>query len=272
MSETQTVSSEPKVEAEDQAQIQNFDPSNFPLKTVLGIKAGMTQIYSDSGVVIPVSIIDAGSSFITRIKTPSKDGYSGVQLGVGECKEKNLTKSYLGQFKKNSLPVSRWLKEFKVKETDLEKFKMGQKISVEIFSPGDYVDISGISKGKGFAGAMKRHNFHGLPASHGASDKERSRGSSGGGSGQPQRVFKGTRMAGRMGCDWVTTQKIEVVKVDKENQLLLVRGSVPGTIGNFVVVKQTSKNLKHKRALALAAKSPKKAAPKKAAAKAPGKG
>src|SRR3989338_2070100 len=272
MSETQTVSFEPKNEVQDQTQIQNFDPASFPLKTLLGIKAGMTQIYSESGVAIPVSVIAAGSSMITRIKTPSKDGYSGVQLGVGECKEKNLTKSYLGQFKKNSLVALRWLKEFKVNENELEKFKMGQKVPVEIFSAGDYVDISGISKGKGFAGAMKRHNFHGLPASHGASDKERSRGSSGGGSGQPQRVFKGTKMAGRMGCDWVTTQKIEVVKADKENQLLLVKCSVPGPIGNFVVVKQTSKNLKHKRALVVSAKGAKKAAPKKAAPKASAKG
>jgi len=243
MSETQTVSFEPKNEVQDQTQIQNFDPASFPLKTLLGIKAGMTQIYSESGVAIPVSVIAAGSSMITRIKTPSKDGYSGVQLGVGECKEKNLTKSYLGQFKKNSLVALRWLKEFKVNENELEKFKMGQKVPVEIFSAGDYVDISGISKGKGFAGAMKRHNFHGLP-----------------------------KMAGRMGCDWVTTQKIEVVKADKENQLLLVKGSVPGPIGNFVVVKQTSKNLKHKRALVVSAKGAKKAAPKKAAPKASAKG
>src|SRR3990167_5176992 len=244
MSETQTVSFEPKNEVQDQTQIQNFDPASFPLKTLLGIKAGMTQIYSESGVAIPVSVIAAGSSMITRIKTPSKDGYSGVQLGVGECKEKNLTKSYLGQFKKNSLVALRWLKEFKVNENELEKFKMGQKVPVEIFSAGDYVDVSGISKGKGFAGVMKRHGFSGLPASHGASDKERSRGSSGGGSGEPQRVLKGTRMAGRMGGEWVTIQKLEVVKVDPENGLLLVRGAVPGAPEQIVVVKETTRSRK----------------------------
>jgi large subunit ribosomal protein L3 len=155
----------------------------------------------------------------------------------------------------------KWLREFRVENA--EKFRVGQKVPVDIFSPGDYVDVSGISKGKGFAGVMKRHGFHGLPASHGASDKERSRGSSGGGSGQPQRVLKGTRMAGRMGSDWVTIQKIEVVKVDKENELLLVKGAVPGVSRNLIVVRETSKDLKHKSA-PVVVKTSKKVAPKKA--------
>ncbi|OGR83047.1 MAG: 50S ribosomal protein L3 [Elusimicrobia bacterium RIFCSPHIGHO2_01_FULL_64_10] len=134
---------------------------------------------------------------------------------------------------------------------------------MDIFSAGDYVDVSGISKGKGFAGVMKRHGFSGLPASHGASDKERSRGSSGGGSGEPQRVLKGTRMAGRMGGEWVTIQKLEVVKVDPENGLLLVRGAVPGAPEQIVVVKETTRSRK-RVVIHQAAKSTKKAAIKKA--------
>ncbi|MBI3012345.1 MAG: 50S ribosomal protein L3 [Elusimicrobia bacterium] len=242
---------------------QKWDAASFPLKTVLGIKVGMAGIYSEGGQVIPVSVIDASSCVLTHVKTAKSDGYNAVQLGIGECKQKNLTKAYLTQFKKKDILPLRWLREFRVQTP--EKFRTGTKLSVEIFSPGDIVDISGISRGKGFAGVMKRHGFAGLPASHGASDKERSRGSSGGGSGQPQRVLKGTRMAGRMGSDWVTTQNLEVVKVDRENQWLMVKGAVPGPVGNLLVVKETTKHLKHKRPPMAPAKSAKKQATKKSA-------
>ena len=241
----------------------------IPLKAILGRKVGMTHIYTPTGEQIPVSVIDASACYLTQVKTLNKDGYSAVQLGVGDVKEKNMPHSLLQHFKKKNIPALKWLREFRVDKTD--PFQAGQQLSVEVFSNGDYVDISGTSKGKGFAGVIKRHNFHGLPHSHGASDKVNSRGSSGGGSGQPQRVLKGTRMAGRMGQDWVTTLKIEIVQIDKENQLLLVKGSVPGTCGSLVVVQETSRYLKHKRAIQASAKSPKKQAVKKPAP-APAKG
>lgn len=248
---------------------QKVEVKPFPMKVILGQKVGMTQIFSEKGERIPVSVILADSCTATQVKTVNTDGYNSVQLGVGTCKEKGLTKSYLGQFQKNGLKPLKWLKEFKVEHP--EKLEVGQKVSVEVFSPGDYVDVSGISKGKGFAGVMKRHGFHGGPASHGCSDKARSPGSSAGGSGAPQRVLKGTRMAGRMGSDWVTTQKLEVVKVDKENQLLLVRGAIPGVSKGFVVVKETSRALKHRHIPVVAKTTKKAAAPKKPAAKAPAK-
>lgn len=234
----------------------------FPLKAILGQKVGMTQIFAESGERIPVSVIFVGSCITTQLKTESTDGYNAVQLGLGACKEKNLTKPYRAQFEKKNIAALKWLKEFRVE--DPKKFQVGQKVPADIFSSGDYVDVSGVSKGKGFAGVMKRHGFHGMPASHGTSDKVRAPGSSAGGSGAPQRVLKGTRMAGRMGSDWVTTQKLEVVKVDKENELILVKGAIPGNAQGLVVMQETSKQLKHKRAVA-AAKTVKKAAPKKVA-------
>lgn len=271
MSEEQTVNTETK--KEETAPVKAaFDPASFPLRAILGKKVGMTQIFSDSGQRIPVSVISASSCALTQVKTEKTDGYNAVQIGIGECKEKNLNKPYSEIFKKKNISPLKYLKEFRVK--DPQKFQLGQKLSVEIFSAGDFVDISGTSKGKGFAGVMKRHNFAGLTESHGASDKVRSRGSSGGCSGSGQKVWKGTKMAGRMGSDWITTQKIEIVKVDKENELLLVKGSVPGTSGSFVVVKETSKNTKHKRvpiapkaSTKKAAVAAKKPAPKAAPAK-----
>ena len=229
---------------------------SFPLKAILGEKVGMTQIFTETGQCVPVSVIFTGGCVTTGVRTQETDGYTAVQLGVGEVKEKSLSKPYIAQFKKVNVAPTRWLKEFKVPNP--EKFQIGQKVPIS-FIPGDFVDVSAVSKGKGFAGVMKRHGFHGLPASHGASDKERSRGSSGGGSGQPQRVLKGTRMAGRMGSDWVTVMSLEVMKVDAENGLLLLKGAVPGTAQRMVIIKETSRPLKHKRPIVIA-KSAKKAA------------
>ncbi|OGR95427.1 MAG: 50S ribosomal protein L3 [Elusimicrobia bacterium RIFCSPLOWO2_01_FULL_64_13] len=229
-------------------------------RVLLGQKVGMTQIFSEAGERIPVSVIFAGSCVATDVRTKEKNGYDSVQLGAGEC-GKHVSKAVLGQFTKRSLQPVKWLKEFRA--PGVQGWEIGRKVPVDIFSAGDYVDVSGISKGKGFAGVMKRHGFSGLPASHGASDKERSRGSSGGGSGEPQRVLKGTRMAGRMGGEWVTIQKLEVVKVDPENGLLLVRGAVPGAPEQIVVVKETTRSRK-RVVIHQAAKSTKKAAIKKA--------
>lgn len=259
-------------QATEQKQEQpKFDPASFPLKAIMGRKVGMTQIFSEAGQRIPLSVVYTGACQVTQLRNAERDGYHAVQLGLGEVKEKNLSKPYLQQFKKVNANPQRWLKEFRV--VDSAKFQIGQKVPLEVFTAGDYVDVSGTSKGKGFAGVMKRHNFRGLTASHGASDKVRARGSSGGGSGQPQRVFKGTGMAGRMGQDWITTQKIEIVKVDKDNELLLLRGALPGSVGSMVVVRETIKALKHKRALIAqktsvkkTANVAKKAAPSKAPA------
>lgn len=244
----------------------------YPLKTILGEKVGMTRIFSEAGESIPVSVIFTGTCVTTDVKTKDKHGYDAVQMGAGTIREKSLSRPYRVDFEKRNLSPVRWLREFRVgdaKKIEVLREKIGQKVPVDVFSPGDYVDVSGLSKGKGFAGVMKRYNFRGLPASHGASDKERSRGSSGGGSGDPQRVWKGTRMAGRMGGDWVTVMKLEVVKVDKENDLLLVRGAVPGVAERMVVVRETSRALKHVRA-PIVTKSAKKVAirkPTKPAAK-----
>ncbi len=243
----------------------------FALKAILGQKVGMTQIFTDNGTVVPVSVIYTGGCVATLVRTPEIDGYSAVQLGMGDAKEKNVPKSEMGLFKKLNIAPKRWLREFRV--ADATKFTAGQKVSPDIFKEGDFVDISGTTIGKGFAGVMKRHNFSGLPHSHGASDKERSPGSSGGGSGMPQRVLKGHRMAGRLGSAWFTVQKMEVVKVDPENSLILVKGPVPGVIKNLIVVQETVKHVKQKRA-AIAQKTSfkktanvKKEAPKAAAAK-----
>ncbi len=235
----------------------------------------MTQIFTDECKRLPVTVIYTGGCVASLLRTEKMDGYSAVQLGVGEVKEKGLLKAYIGQFKKAGVGPVKWLREFRV--NDAEKLKalephVGKAISPDIFSPGDYVDVSGRSKGKGFAGVMKRHNFSGLPASHGASDKERSPGSSGGGSGQPQRVLKGTRGPGRMGSDWVTTQKLEVVKVVKEDNLILIKGAVPGTVQGFVVVKETGRARKHKAVIAPKATKKSAGAVKKAAPKPAAKG
>ncbi len=235
----------------------------FPLKVILGQKVGMTQIFNERGENIPVTVVYAGGCRSTNIKTEENDGYSAVQLGYGIKREKSMSKPYQGVFTKRGIPAAEWLKEFRV--ADSKNLTIGQNVSVNIFSPGDYVDVSGTSKGKGFAGVMKRHGFSGLPMSHGASDKTRSPGSSGGGSGQGQRVLKGTRMAGHMGVCWVTTQKLEIVKVDQENNLLMIKGAIPGVSKGFIVVKETTKA--RKKILYVQPKITKKAQPERKASK-----
>lgn len=270
MVEEQTVTTETKKETAPEQKEAGSLP--FPVKAILGQKVGMTQIFLEKGERVPVTVIYAGNCFATEVRTLAKNGYNAVQLGAGECKEKNLPKSVLEEFRKKNLKPLKWLKEFRVEDSvrlDLLAGQIGRKVPVSIFSPGNYVDVSGISKGKGFAGAMKRHGFHGMPASHGTSDKVRSPGSSAGGSGAPQRVYKGSRRAGRMGGEWVTTQKLEVVKVDPDNDLILVKGSVPGVSKGLVIVKETSKSLKQVRVPQVTKVSPKKAAVAKKQTKAP---
>ncbi len=195
----------------------------------------MTQIFDERGEIVPVTLVEAGPCYITQVKSEEKDGYTALQLGFGETKR--LNKPQRGHLKK--LPPLRYLREVRV--DDVQGYQVGQKFGASLFSVGDLVDVTGISKGKGFAGAMKRHGFRGGPATHGQSDRARAPGSIGA-TTTPGRVFKGLRMAGRMGNEQVTVQNLEVVLVDPERNLLGVRGSIPGNRGGLVVVRKAVKS------------------------------
>ncbi|MGB9710959.1 MAG: 50S ribosomal protein L3 [Thermodesulfovibrio sp.] len=192
------------------------------MKGILGRKVGMTQIFDEEGRIVPVTVIEAGPCWVVQVRSKDKDGYEAVQLGFKEVKkEKNIPKPLLGIFKKAGVPPCRVLKEFK-----MAGFNVGDKVTVEIFSKGDVVSVRGISKGKGFQGVMKRHNFAGGPDSHG-SMFNRAPGSIGA-SSFPSRVWKGKRMAGHMGNERVTVKNLKIVDVIPEQNLLLVKGAVPG--------------------------------------------
>jgi len=215
-------------------------PATF--HTILGEKVGMTQVYHPKDKQLyDVTIVKAGPCPILRVKTADgKDGYNAVQLAYGARKEKNLAKAELGQFKKAGVPAARWVREVRVADT--KGLEAGQTVAADVaFKPGDYVDVQGVSKGKGFAGVMKRHNFLGMPASHGASDKERSPGSLASRRALG-RVLPGQRMAGHMGHETVSMLKMEVVQIKDGN--LYINGSVPGPKGGFVTVSQTVKSKK----------------------------
>jgi large subunit ribosomal protein L3 len=207
------------------------------LKGLIGKKIGMTQIFDEDGAVVPITLIEAGPCYVTQIRTEQSDSYEAVQLGYGEVKPKRLTGGQLGHLKNSDAPPLRFLREFRVKNTDL---KLGDKITVDVFEVGDAVDVVGTSKGKGFAGAMKRHGFSGGPITHGQSDRQRSVGSIGATSGTA-RVFKGKKMPGRMGNQRVTSQNIKVALVDPERNLIGVSGSVPGAKGGVVMIKEARK-------------------------------
>jgi large subunit ribosomal protein L3 len=208
------------------------------LKGLLGKKIGMTQIFDEEGIVIPITLIEAGPCYVTHIRTPKKEKYRAVQLGFGETKPKHLTGGQLGHLQTSDAPPLRYLREFRVKETDVN---LGDKITVaDAFEIGDAVDVIGTSKGKGFAGAMKRHGFHGGPKTHGQSDRHRAVGSIGATSGV-SKVFKGKKMPGRMGNKRVTSSNLKVVLVDAERNLLGVNGSVPGAKGGLVMIKEARK-------------------------------
>jgi large subunit ribosomal protein L3 len=207
------------------------------LKGLIGKKIGMTQIFDEDGAVVPITLIEAGPCYVTQIRTEKSDSYEAVQLGYGEVKPKRLTGGQLGHLKNSDAPPLRFLREFRVKNTDL---KLGDKVTVDVFEVGDAVDVVGTSKGKGFAGAMKRHGFSGGPITHGQSDRQRSVGSIGATSGTA-RVFKGKKMPGRMGNQRVTSQNIKVALVDAERNLIGVSGSVPGAKGGIVMIKEARK-------------------------------
>lgn len=207
-------------------------------KGILGEKVGMTQIFDDQSRVIPVTVIKAGPCRVTQVKTQEKDGYSAIQLAFGGVAERKITKPELGHLKKVGVEPSRNLVELRL--ADVSGFEVGQEIKADIFAKGDRADVVGVSKGKGFAGVMKRHNFSGLGASHGTDRKHRSPGAVGA-CATPSRVFKGMKMPGHMGAERVTMLNLEVVEADPQKNLLLVRGAVPGPRGGLVVVRSSVK-------------------------------
>ena len=199
---------------------------------VIGTKLGMTQIYDEAGLCIPVTVVAVEEATVTQVKTTETDGYNAIQVGVVPAKEKHLTKAQIGHFKKNSLENYRHLQEFRVE--DASKYEVGQKISLEVLENISKVDVTGRSIGKGFQGTVKRWNFGRGPMAHG-SKNHREPGSIGAGT-TPSRVIKGKRMAGNMGNERVTITKLKLVKVDSENGLVLIKGSVPGCEGRLVTI------------------------------------
>jgi large subunit ribosomal protein L3 len=210
------------------------------MKGIIGKKVGMTQVFDDRGEVIPVTVIEAGPCYVAQIKTVERDGYTAIQLGFEEAKPKHLTKPQLQHLQKSNLPALRHLRELRVQEDDLADLEEGGKVTVDMFEVGEYVDVTGTSKGKGFAGVVKRHGFGGGPKTHGQSDRLRAPGSIGACT-TPGRVFKGMRMAGRMGGERVTAQSLKVELVDPERNLLAVRGAVPGGKNGLVLIRQARK-------------------------------
>ena len=206
------------------------------MKGLIGKKVGMTQLFDDSGKAIPVTVIEAGPCYVTQVRTVDQDGYKAVQLGFGETKTQRLSGGELGHLKKNELPALRFLREFRTTE-ELEE---GQTLTVEVFEEGERVDVVGRSKGRGFAGVVKRWGFSGGPKTHGQSDRQRAPGSIGAGS-TPGRVFKGKKMPGRMGNDTVTSQNLLISRIDPENNIIAVRGSVPGPKNGLVIIKEARK-------------------------------
>ena len=198
----------------------------------------MTQVFSEDGAALPVTLIESGPCYVTQVKTRQKDGYRGVQLGFEETSARRISSGRRGHLRRNQLPGLRILREFRLRGED--EFEEGQKLTVDVFAAGDYVDVVGVGKGKGFQGGMKRHGFAGGPQTHGQSDRQRSPGSIGATS-TPGRVLKGTRMAGRMGGGQVTAQNLRVALVDGERNLIGVRGAVPGPKGGIVLIREVRK-------------------------------
>ncbi|OLT24249.1 50S ribosomal protein L3 [Nocardiopsis sp. CNR-923] len=208
------------------------------IKGVLGEKLGMTQVFDDAGRIVPVTVLKAGPCVVSRIRTPDTDGYSAIQLGYGQINPRKVNKPLGDYLRKNDLTPRRHYVE--VRTEDATEYQLGQEVTADSFESGQKVDVTGKSKGKGFAGVMKRHGFRGLSASHGTQRKHRSPGSIGG-CATPGRVFKGMRMAGRMGNVRKTVQNLTVHSVDAEKGLILVKGAVPGPNGGLVLVRTAVK-------------------------------
>lgn len=213
-------------------------------KGIIGRKIGMTQIFTEDGEMIPVTVIQAGPCYVTQVKTRETDGYEAIQLGFEQVAPKRLNKPELGHLRKHDLPPLRILREIRVENA--RQYEVGQVLTVEIFQPGEYVDVTGTSKGRGFTGVVKRWGFGGGPKTHGQSDRWRAPGSIGAGT-FPGRVLPGTRMAGRMGNEKITVRNLQVVRVDPENHLILVKGAVPGHKKGLVIVRDAVRPPKQAR-------------------------
>ena len=236
-------------------------------KAIIGKKVGMTQIFDESGKAIPVTVIAAGPCVVAQKKTEEKDGYVAVQLGYEEVKEFKLSKPEIGHLKKGELAMMKHLKEFKL--NNAAELNVGDVIKADTFATGDKVDVTGVSKGHGYQGAIKRHGAQRTPTTHGGGPVHRHAGSMGSTS-TPSRIFKGHIGAGQMGVEQVTVQNLDVVKVDAELGMIVVRGAIPGPKGGLVYVKSTVKNNKVKQAGADISKNPQKASgrnPQKASAR-----
>lgn len=209
-----------------------------PVKALLGVKLGMTQVWDDEANLVPVTVVRVGKNVVTQVRTPEVDGYTALQIASGELKAKNVTKPLAGHFAKAGVEPRRHVAE--IRTIDATDYTVGQELGVETFEAGQRVDVVGKSKGKGFAGVMKRHGFAGVSASHGAHRNHRKPGSIGA-CATPSRVFRGTRMAGRMGNARTTVQNLTIHAVDTENNLLLVSGAIPGNKGGVVVIRTAVK-------------------------------
>ncbi|MEQ2867581.1 50S ribosomal protein L3 [Selenomonas noxia] len=211
-------------------------------KAILGRKLGMTQIFTEEGRVVPVTVVESGNNFVLQNKTDETDGYNAVQIGFGEVKEKNVNKPLKGHFEKAGVKALRFIREMRLSAPS--EYNVGDTIGVDIFAAGDLVDVVGTSKGKGFAGGIKRHNFARGPMGHG-SKSHREPGSTGAMiSGPGGRVLKGKKLPGRMGGERVTVQRLTVVRVDADRNLILIKGAIPGPKKGFVVIKDTVKPAK----------------------------
>ena len=208
------------------------------VKGLLGTKLGMTQLWDENNRVIPVTVIQAGPCVVTQIRTAQTDGYSAIQLGYGAARSKSVTKPEAGHFERAGVTPRRHLVE--IRTTDASEYTLGQELAVDTFAPAEVVDVTGVTKGKGTAGVVKRHGFKGLRASHGVHRKHRSPGSIGA-CATPGRIMRGLRMAGRMGHEQQTVQNLIVQSVDTDKGLLLVRGAIPGPKGSLVVVRSAAK-------------------------------
>ena len=208
------------------------------VKGLLGTKLGMTQVWDDNNLVVPVTVVEATTNIVTQIRRPETDGYNAIQVGFGEIEARKVNKPTAGHFAKAGSTPRRHLVE--IRTADAASYEAGQELAVDTFNAGDVIDVTGTSKGKGYAGVMKLHGFHGVGASHGAHKNHRKPGSIGA-CATPGRVFKGTRMAGRMGSDTITTQNVTVHAVDVDKGLILLKGAVPGPKGGVVILRSAAK-------------------------------
>ena len=236
-------------------------------KAIIGKKVGMTQIFDESGKVIPVTVVEAGPCVVTQKKTVETDGYTAVQLGFEDVKESKLTKPEAGHLKKAGVEAKKYLKEFKLE--DAESMNVGDLVKADTFAAGDMIDVTGISKGHGYQGVIKRHGAHRTDMTHGGGPVHRHAGSMGASSHQ-SRIFPGKIGAGQMGNEQVTIENLEIVKVDAELNMIVIKGAIPGPKGGLVYIRNTVKNNKVKQAGADISKNPQKASgrnPQKASAR-----